>query len=121
MCKYFFLLSLCEGKGNEKLSIFCPQQIFRGVMVHQFLKVLLQVLVQKSHDLLQEEIVISVYNMAAVDFDAFFSDFLPTFLASVEGIDDRQKAILAENFQVNRVRKRLLMIIQKHREILVLK
>ncbi|KAK3797258.1 hypothetical protein RRG08_030482 [Elysia crispata] len=78
------------------------KRIFREVMIHQFLKVLLQVLVQKSHDLLQEEIVISVYNMAAVDFDAFFSDFLPSFLTSVEGIDDGQKTILAENFQIDR-------------------
>ncbi|GFN87199.1 exportin-6 [Plakobranchus ocellatus] len=78
------------------------KRIFREVMIHQFLKVLLQVLVQKSHDLLQEEIVISVYNMAAVDFDAFFSDFLPGFLSSVEGIDDSQKTILAENFKMNR-------------------
>ncbi|GFS20899.1 exportin-6-like [Elysia marginata] len=77
------------------------KQIFREVMIHQFLKVLLQVLVQKSHDLLQEEIVISVYNMAAVDFDTFFSDFLPGFLTSVEGIDDGQKTVLAENFQMN--------------------
>ncbi|CAG5121677.1 unnamed protein product, partial [Candidula unifasciata] len=78
------------------------KQIFREVMSQQFLKVLLQVLVQKSHDLLQEEIVISVYNMAAVDFDVFFSDFLPQFLTSVEGIDNNQKSVLAKNFKTDR-------------------
>lgn len=72
-------------------------------MSHQFLKVLMQVLIQKSHDLLQEEIVISIYNMAAVDFDAFFTDFLPHFLASIEGIDNSQKAVLAKNFKIDRV------------------
>lgn len=72
-------------------------------MSHQFLKVLLQVLINKSHDLLQEEIVISVYNMAAVDFDAFFGKFLPEFLTSVDGIDNSQKSVLAKNFKIDRV------------------
>uniref|UniRef100_A0A2C9JQK7 Exportin-1/Importin-beta-like domain-containing protein n=1 Tax=Biomphalaria glabrata TaxID=6526 RepID=A0A2C9JQK7_BIOGL len=78
------------------------KKIFSEVMSHQFLKVLMQVLIQKSHDLLQEEIVISIYNMAAVDFDAFFTDFLPHFLASIEGIDNSQKAVLAKNFKIDR-------------------
>ena len=73
-------------------------------MCPQFLTVLLQVLVQKSHDLLQEEIVISVYNMAAADFDSFFSQFLPQFLHSVPGIDHTQKQQLAQNFNMEQVR-----------------
>ncbi|XP_005096518.1 exportin-6 [Aplysia californica] len=75
------------------------KKIFKKVMCPQFLTVLLQVLVQKSHDLLQEEIVISVYNMAAADFEAFFSQFLPQFLHSLPGIDDNQKSVLANNFK----------------------
>ena len=58
----------------------------------------------KSHDLLQEEIVISVYNIAAADFEAFFSRFLPQFLGSVPGVDDGQKAVLAANFTTDQVR-----------------
>ena len=72
-------------------------------MCLQFLTVLLQVLVQKSHDLLQEEIVISVYNMAAADFESFFSNFLPQFLTSLTGIDNRQKTFLANNFKTDQV------------------
>jgi hypothetical protein len=36
------------------------------------LRVFLDVLERKSHDLLKEEIVLCVYNMASVSFDAFF-------------------------------------------------
>ena len=70
-------------------------------MLYQFLTVLLQVLVCRSHDLLQEEIAVTVYNMASVDFDTFYACFLPTFLAGCEGVDATQKAILAQNFKID--------------------
>ena len=60
-------------------------------------------LVHKSHDLLQEEIGITVYNMASVDFDAFYASFLPQFLASCDGIDENQKTILRKNFKMDKV------------------
>jgi hypothetical protein len=72
-------------------------------MLDQFLNVLIQVLVHKSHDLLQEEIGISVYNMASVDFDCFYSTFLPQFLTNCEGLDNNQKSILAQNFKMDKV------------------
>ena len=72
-------------------------------MLFQFLNVLHQVLVHRSHDLLQEEIVVTVYNMASVDFEKFYSDFLPQFLTGCEGIDDTQKTLLAQNFKIDKV------------------
>ncbi len=80
------------------------QRIFKEVMLAQFLSVLIQVLVHKSHDLLQEEIGVAVYNMAAVDFDAFYANFLPHLLTTCEGLDDNQKAVLAANFKLEKVR-----------------
>jgi len=74
-------------------------------MLFQFVNVLLQVLVHKSHDLLQEEIGIATYNMASVDFDGFYSAFLPEFLASCDGVDSNQKNVLGRNFKMDRVRK----------------
>lgn len=72
-------------------------------MLFQFVNVLLQVLVHKSHDLLQEEIGIAIYNMASVDFDSFYSAFLPEFLASCDGVDSNQKNVLGRNFKMDRV------------------
>lgn len=74
-------------------------------MLFQFVNVLLQVLVHKSHDLLQEEIGIAIYNMASVDFDGFFAAFLPEFLTGCDGVDANQKNVLGRNFKMDRVRR----------------
>lgn len=66
-------------------------------MMSQFLNVLLQALVVRSHDLLQEDIVNAVYNMACVDFSMFYSKFIPAFLKEVSTIDYHQKETLKEN------------------------
>ncbi|XP_060560854.1 exportin-6-like [Ruditapes philippinarum] len=71
-------------------------------MLSQFMNVLLQVLVHKSHDLLQEEIVVTIYNMASVDFDRFYSEFLPHFLTGCDGLDNGQKHMLGQNFKVEK-------------------
>ena len=62
------------------------QAPFRASMWQPFLQVLLQVLVQKSHNLLQEEILSCIYTMASVDFAAFHTEFLPAFLGDVDGL-----------------------------------
>lgn len=72
-------------------------------MLHQFLKVLIQALVHKSHDLLQEEIGISIYNMASVDFGGFYRVFIPHVLSECEDINAEQRNILAKNFQTETV------------------
>ena len=70
----------------------------------QFLNVLVQVLVCKSHDLLQEEVGITIYNMASVNFDGFYANFLHHFLQNCELLDTSQKAILSANFKLDKVR-----------------
>lgn len=78
------------------------KRVFREKMLWDFLTVLMQVLVHKSHDLLQEEIVITVYNMAEVDFDLFYTKFLPHFLQSMDGLDDNQRTVLVQNFKLEK-------------------
>ncbi|KAG9470639.1 hypothetical protein GDO78_017129 [Eleutherodactylus coqui] len=86
---------------NSKHKLY-HKKLFRAMMLPQFVSVLLQVLIHKSHDLLQEEIGIAVYNMASVDFSTFFSAFLPEFLAGCQGLDSGQKNVLARNFKMER-------------------
>ncbi|XP_013401009.1 exportin-6-like [Lingula anatina] len=86
---------------NEKWKLY-QKNIFKEVMLFQFLNVFIQVLIHRSHDLLQEEIGITIYNMAAVDFDKFYSAFLPQFLNGTEGLDENQRTILAQNFEVDK-------------------
>ncbi|KAB0383001.1 hypothetical protein FD755_004918 [Muntiacus reevesi] len=86
---------------NTKQKLY-HKKIFRSTMLFQFVNVLLQVLVHRSHDLLQEDIGIAVYNMASVDFDGFFTAFLPEFLSSCDGVDANQKNVLGRNFKMDR-------------------
>ena len=68
-------------------------------MLYPFLQLLLQVLVQKSHDILQEEICSCVYGMAAVDFSFFHRQFLVKFLGSVDGLTSEQQNTLMQNYK----------------------
>lgn len=83
---------------NSKWKLY-HKGYFKNVMLYQFLNVLFQTLLHKSHNLLQEEIVNTIYNMASVEFAAFYSNFLPQFLQSVESLDSNQKNSLLHNFK----------------------
>ncbi|RXN01668.1 Exportin-6, partial [Acipenser ruthenus] len=86
---------------NSKQKLY-HKKLFRTTMLFHFLNVLLQVLVHKSHDLLQDDIALAVYNMASVDFDGFYSAFLPEFLNSCQGVDSNQRTVLGRNFKMDR-------------------
>lgn len=86
---------------NAKHKLY-HKTIFRTSMLFQFLHVLLQVLLHRSHDLLQDEIAVALYNMASVDFDGFYASFLPHFLETCDGVDMAQKGTLAGNFKMDR-------------------
>ena len=79
------------------------QPIFIEHLIVDFLKVFIDVLERKSHDLLKEEIVMTVFNMAGVSFDAFFQRFLVEYLDKTEGIDANQKSILKAAFKTETV------------------
>uniref|UniRef100_A0A3P8XV62 Importin N-terminal domain-containing protein n=1 Tax=Esox lucius TaxID=8010 RepID=A0A3P8XV62_ESOLU len=86
---------------NSKHKLY-HRKLFRTSMLFHFINVLLQVLLHKSHDLLQEEIALAVYNMASVDFDAFYSAFMPEFLNGCHGVDSNQRTVLCRNFKLER-------------------
>ena len=65
---------------------------------------LLRVLVNKSHDLLREEITLALHNMAAVDFEDFYGNFLPQFLGTgFAGLTDDQREKLAREVDMHKV------------------
>ncbi|KAK3591325.1 hypothetical protein CHS0354_028435 [Potamilus streckersoni] len=107
--RYFFkgsvlaaLHNQTETLENMEQFVSIMQTIFQEMMLFQFMNVLVQVLIHKSHDLLQEEIVVTVYNMASVDFEKFYVKFMPQFLVECEGLDENQKSILGRNFKMDR-------------------
>lgn len=58
--------------------------------------VLLNVMVNKSHTILSDEISMAIYNMASVDFDYFFSKFLPEYLKQTDNIRNDQRQFLRQ-------------------------
>ena len=68
-------------------------------MLYPFLQLLLQVLVQKSHAILEEEICSCVYSMAAVDFSFYHRQFLVKFLDSIEGLTSEQRTSLVHSYK----------------------
>ena len=72
-------------------------------MLSSFLQVLLDSLINKSHNLLQEEIMQAVYNMVSSNFDAYFSQFVPTYLMNTTGLVDHQKSQLHQNYKRDQV------------------
>lgn len=83
---------------NTKWRLY-HKGLFRTGMLPQFIHVLLQCLVARSHDLLRDEVYAALHNMAAVDFDAFHDSLLPAFLQSCEGLDPNQRQNLARGFK----------------------
>ncbi|XP_024220369.1 exportin-6-A isoform X1 [Bombus impatiens] len=72
--------------------------VFKVHLLERFLMALFTVLFQQSHNLLADEIATAIHSLASVNIAWFFGHFLPTFLASCEGVDDMQKATLLGNF-----------------------
>uniref|UniRef100_F6YTY3 Exportin-6 n=1 Tax=Ciona intestinalis TaxID=7719 RepID=F6YTY3_CIOIN len=87
-----------KQKLYEKLYFMLSEE---GVLF-QFVNVLIQALLNKTHNLLQEEICTAVFNMSSVDLDYFHSNFLQQFLQHAEGVTADQKHSLYSAFKPER-------------------
>lgn len=58
---------------------------------------------QQIHIFYIPQITITVYNMASVDFNTFFSAFVVHFLQNMDGLDNDQRTTLKENFKTDTV------------------
>ncbi|CAH1116071.1 unnamed protein product [Phaedon cochleariae] len=92
------LVALEDLNGKWKLY---HKAIFRNNLLSEFLTVLIKCLLDKSQSSLSEDIQVVVYNMAAVNFDEFFSAFLVRFVQNMEGVTPQQCEILLRNFVHN--------------------
>ena len=83
---------------NHKWRLY-SKQVFKESFLADFLSVFLRALINKSHNLLKEDIGTAIFNMSSTDFSVFFSKFIPQFLSDVAHLDDNQRQILANNFR----------------------
>lgn len=75
------------------------QLLFRDQLLNQFLVVLLNTLLDKTHELLTDDIMLAIYNMASVNFHVFFNTFLTGFLQNMEGLGQQQRDSLKQSFR----------------------
>lgn len=69
-------------------------------MLHPLLRVLVEALVNKTHNLLQEEICLGIYSMAAVHFPSYHQQFVLHYLSTVEGLSDSHRSLLAHQYKM---------------------
>lgn len=79
-------------------------------MLSSFLQVLLNALIQKSHNLLSEEIIQAVFNMVASNFDGYFLQFVPNYLMNINDLTDHQRLQLHENYKRFQVSNLLIVM-----------
>uniref|UniRef100_H2Y847 Importin N-terminal domain-containing protein n=1 Tax=Ciona savignyi TaxID=51511 RepID=H2Y847_CIOSA len=94
------VLNILEELGSkqklyDKLHFMLAEE---GVLF-QFVNVLIQALINKSHNLLQVCYTIQCFTCCSVDLDFFHSKFLQEFLQHTEGVTADQKNILYRSFQ----------------------
>lgn len=89
------LATLQELNQHNKLY---QKEFFRRNVLAVLLEILFGALINKSHNLLSEEIVSAIHDLAAVDFAVFFSAFLPQLLAKTPTVTEPQKRELASHF-----------------------
>ncbi|XP_050298524.1 exportin-6-A-like [Anthonomus grandis grandis] len=89
------LLILQELNKNKKLY---HKGLFRSHLLPELLRVLLNTLLYKRQGISNEDIILAVYNMAEVDFNGFFSTFLPHYIQSLDGVTPRDYELLAVHF-----------------------
>lgn len=82
---------------NVKWKLY-HKALFKEQMLGQFLNVLLQTMLDRTHHLLNEDIMHAFYNMAAVSFSQFFDRFLTQYIDNLDRLTGHQRNTLRNNF-----------------------
>ena len=84
--------------GLEKLAaeLFRTEEFQRTALL-PFANILARSVVTKTHEIWRDEAITALYNLASVQWDSFFSSFLPSFIAQLENVtDDQRRTLLAQ-------------------------
>ncbi|KAK6641177.1 hypothetical protein RUM44_012886 [Polyplax serrata] len=82
---------------NNKWNLYY-KEVFKKDLHGEFLIALLNILLTKSHTLVNDEIAVVIYNLIIVDANSFFDVFLPKYLDSIGMLNVSQKTVLLDNF-----------------------
>lgn len=92
----FDTITIC--KRYQILCRFLFQTLFRERLLCQFITVLLHTLLDQGHALLIDDMLLTLFNMAAVNFQAFFTTFVPEFLQNMDLLTPTQRDSLKQSF-----------------------
>eukprot|EP00794_Sanderia_malayensis_P009373 gene9373-10360_t len=83
---------------NERYKLY-SKPVFQSKMLPTFLHVLLNLLVSQTHDLLKEDIILTIHSMASIDLANFNAEFMQRYLMQSDDLTDHQKTDLLKTFQ----------------------
>ena len=86
---------------HDKRQLYGRQEFAEHLRL-PFLRTLFTTLLRRSHALLQDEILVTIHSIAAVDFDHFHQQCLVPLLAEATGLTDVQKQALLDGFSKER-------------------
>ncbi|CAG9773890.1 unnamed protein product [Ceutorhynchus assimilis] len=89
---------LQELNSTKKLYY---KALFRSHLLSDLLHVLLNTLLQKRHEISNDDIIFAIYSMAEVDFKVFFFTFLPQYIQNLDDINACNYQALMAHFDVN--------------------
>ncbi|KAK4874303.1 hypothetical protein RN001_013663 [Aquatica leii] len=89
------LLALEDLQSKWKLY---QKMLFRQQLLSQFLTVLCHTLLDRTHAIFTDDILLAIYNMAAINFQTFFDTFLLDFLQNMDGLTSSQRDSLKQSF-----------------------
>ena len=83
---YFFCLFYSQAfeSLNSKMRLYSKDVFIEQHHRFTLLRTLLYVLLAKTHDNLRDELIITIYNIAAVDFDSFFKQVSHTYISQLQ-------------------------------------
>ena len=81
------------------------QEIFRTKHLSPMLNVLLFTLIEGKHKLLTDEILSAVFHIAAINFEIFYNNYIPSLLASSGSLTGHQIHTLRTNFNLQTVKE----------------
>ncbi|KAM9990317.1 hypothetical protein ACTFIY_006366 [Dictyostelium cf. discoideum] len=85
-------------KLNSKLKLYEKISSMEPVFGCSFISMFFDVLISDTQSVHTDDIIVTIYRFASLNFDKFFNEFFTTFLVQKNQLSNEQKQILRSNF-----------------------
>lgn len=87
---------------NETIKLY-SRPAFKSTFLERFLYLFVQMLLDRSLELLNELLYTVIYHLSMVDFDHLYNEFIPKFLSNLHDLNDVQRRDLICKFNIGRI------------------